>query len=746
MKRGMTAGVLNGTQSGNGSETIQHAKRRKTTGAEIDGKMPFTNPPVLLSNELSYQKFPLSYDPVVPQRPEIIDPSSYVESLPPTDQPSLHILSTTQENFSKVSPGRSKSSQLILGSPHDTEPMSSNAFQRAYRTLTSVDWSQPSVNTYDELSLPPSVDASVSHMAMSTKANKEKKESTPINPDISFLGHSQNYLQSSNPMHEPLPSINSSMSYQDVLGSNDSGRVPREMYITHLSHSPNGNATSSHHADISEARDNLREDLENAAETAPERLNAEVVVPEVLTTIDYQELNEPVEEPTPSLNAPVANGPNLFAGFEANQLEAVAIPREPEPVTERSKLNQKEANTKKKKVKRGKTMSAAMHKKAVDSDIEDDVIWVDEKPPNITFKDELPQLNNTGHMPPNGQREMEAEAAANPVFKRKKSDNDAHLQLEPERAPQPQPPASKKRGRPRKKATNGTDPETNPNVTEKQAQGAAQAAGPIVPDQNVPDNSKPQPLAPVLARTQAPPVHDSEMRIQPSEPMTVPTPSPRPQSPLSAVASAEAKPKGQIKGKAGFTDNNDSATPIDQPPLQSATPATAHAETKKAKSRSKSKTDESISPADNHQAAAPAAAAAAVSEPLLPAPPTLPNPNQTVEAPEQSDPGNQDGSPDNMNKRYVPENTGGADKPEEINKQKINRLENSSNSINGDKQHQRQRSHDKHSETLSLNKGPNKHSPISINRRIPVRVGLSKSIKIAPLLSVVRKTKRVEDR
>ncbi|KAI5291018.1 hypothetical protein KEM54_006646 [Ascosphaera aggregata] len=39
----------------------------------------------------------------------------------------------------------------------------------------------------------------------------------------------------------------------------------------------------------------------------------------------------------------------------------------------------------------------------------------------------------------------------------------------------------------------------------------------------------------------------------------------------------------------------------------------------------------------------------------------------------------------------------------------------------------------------SPNKGPNQHSPIPINKRVPYRVGLSRKVRVAPLLKVIRK-------
>lgn len=111
----------------------------------------------------------------------------------------------------------------------------------------------------------------------------------------------------------------------------------------------------------------------------------------------------------------------------------------------------------KKKLKRGKTTSVTLHK-THEFDVEDDVIWVDDKPPNpVVYEPEGPPLddrvgNIETHKPAAGVEEAQGASSTNP----------ANAQLEP--------PGPKKRGRKRKKTSEQMESEEFTSVEEKPSQ------------------------------------------------------------------------------------------------------------------------------------------------------------------------------------------------------------------------------------------------------------------------------------
>lgn len=131
-------------------------------------------------------------------------------------------------------------------------------------------------------------------------------------------------------------------------------------------------------------------------------------------------------------------------------------PVEPEPET--PKVPQK--GSRKKKVKRGKTTSA-MLKKSVESDVEDDVVWVDERPADVVFHDPVLPGKRKAKRSKTNDSYVEPKAMGN-EGEGTVADNESNAAEQPEEKPvsnkveepiEATKPAPKKRGRKPKKTT-----------------------------------------------------------------------------------------------------------------------------------------------------------------------------------------------------------------------------------------------------------------------------------------------------
>lgn len=84
---------------------------------------------------------------------------------------------------------------------------------------------------------------------------------------------------------------------------------------------------------------------------------------------------------------------------------------------------------------------------------------------------------------------------------------------------------------------------------------------------------------------------------------------------------------------------------------------------------------------------------------------------------------------------------------DDFNQENYNILREDSASLPDDNKETTQQRHERHEtptrtptkQQQSLQKGPDKHSPIAINKKVPYRVGLSRTARIAPLLKVIRR-------
>lgn len=306
----------------------------------------------------------------------------------------LQLFSTESSNLGvhhqhKANLTRSKSMFVPTDSPHDTEPMSSITYARARRTMTSGEGHPP-----------PSSANSIDELSLPVSVQVVVNKPTPYSH-----------------VAEDIPGGNA-LDDQDELDSDEFGGMPREMYKPRPSRSRRYDhslyeQTSTHEITPVPAED---------SQGSPQERNND---PSTNKPTNCAQPDS-VEEPPAKL---------------ATNLEATATASIP-----------KRRGPKKKKLKRGKTMSVIVNKN-VDSDVEDDVIWVDERPAPTTLKNiKLPPLFDEARV-----KKEEKDAT-----KTQDEPTTNSAQFEPDLPDQttdkielqesePQAPPPKKRGRKRKK-------------------------------------------------------------------------------------------------------------------------------------------------------------------------------------------------------------------------------------------------------------------------------------------------------
>ncbi|KAK2734564.1 hypothetical protein FQN55_002606 [Onygenales sp. PD_40] len=307
-------------------------------------------------------------------------------------------------------PSRSKSALSFDYSPScDTEPMSSTTLVRARRTMSTFAGNPPQSSNEggdDELALPPTVQVAITNMKP-TQAQARKSTITEMEPEDD----------------------------QDELDSMEFIGMPRECYKPRPSRS-----RSRRIVDDGVGNGDIHDDVQLGVEVA------------VIAN------NSPLEQALP--NGPTPHIPEQ-AQAQLEQAPSAAVPAatpaEPADII-LDPPKRAARRGPKKKVKRGKTTSVMM-KRAIESDVEDDVIWVEERPADVTFKETV-----TGK-----KKSAKTKREEEDVFK---SENEMRVKLEVvnagkseakgqsgklediiEQQPGPVAPAPKKRGRKRKKTT-----------------------------------------------------------------------------------------------------------------------------------------------------------------------------------------------------------------------------------------------------------------------------------------------------
>jgi hypothetical protein len=257
------------------------------------------------------------------------------------------------------------SMQGAASSPHDTEPFSSVISPKVARTKSD----NPVPNTIqptpsiDELALPASV-----QIPKVEKRGRKKKQALPMNDEGDELFHTAPREATPNKPEKRKP-----------------GRPPKNAKVESANSAP---------AERSDAPSHLSEDTTIAA--TPQALPED---PATYDNVSPQALPVSRSEDSQTISP------------EVNSLKQDMQPP-PKPAKEPSR----------KKLKRGKTTSVTLTK-TFESDVEDDVIWIDERPSVPTDRENQP--------------------------------NQEHTELAPT-------PAPKKRGRKRKKTTEQLDQEVKP--------------------------------------------------------------------------------------------------------------------------------------------------------------------------------------------------------------------------------------------------------------------------------------------
>ncbi|EEQ89468.1 uncharacterized protein BDCG_04588 [Blastomyces dermatitidis ER-3] len=350
--------------------------------------------------------------------------------------------------------GRSKSTQGFDDTAYDTEPMSSITLARAHRTMSSPFISHPppssTESTRDELSLPPVVQVAITNMRPTAISKNEPSaaESTGMESD-----------------RDELDCINA-----------DFGGMPKERYKPRPSRSRSKAIVIDTGLGVDEVGDS-------------ENPHVEVAVPREDSTIAQTCQSR---EDGDSTVAEISNNPEEF----------MLNPTTQDTPLEGSKRQLKVA--KKRKVKRGKTTSV-MLKRAVESDVEDDVIWVDEKPADVIFKDTSQETQ-----PPKGRKARRREesdreplsnntgSAPEVTALKAKTEDESHVELDEVQplplghttdtaAPDPAP-APKKRGRKRKKTSESLtmEPPISIAETEPSTDDKKEIQPLVEQDQNIP--------------------------------------------------------------------------------------------------------------------------------------------------------------------------------------------------------------------------------------------------------------------
>ncbi|KAI9373020.1 hypothetical protein BJX61DRAFT_408975 [Aspergillus egyptiacus] len=276
-------------------------------------------------------------------------------------------------------------------SPHDTEPFSSVISPKAFRAKsdnTSSNIVQPSPASVDELALPVTVE-----MPKVEKRGRKKKQPPAVNDQDDELSYAQPWETAPNKPEKRKP-----------------GRPPKN------------------------------------AKPLDDSLNAEVPGISLPTSGEMQ--NEIAASWTLNDERTELHGPpKVIVDNPISDIQA--IPSNPGQGVQPCPRLKKEP--KKKKLKRGKTTSVTLTK-SLESDVEDDVIWIDERPV----------------IPANPEEE--------PIPTTAKANTDNDTATEPA-------PAPKKRGRKRKKTAEPLDQKAEPPVTDElQAQAQEETIDPEDPN------------------------------------------------------------------------------------------------------------------------------------------------------------------------------------------------------------------------------------------------------------------------
>ncbi|PKX95302.1 uncharacterized protein P174DRAFT_403959 [Aspergillus novofumigatus IBT 16806] len=343
-------------------------------------------------------------------------------------QSHLRSSDTVQTEEAHKTPGRSHSVQATSYSPHDTEPISSLVTPKVPRVQSDSTCryaaSHSPRSACDELAAPVTIEI----LAVKKKRGRKRKQDIPEDDedDELALSNDQGIPESAEPVKRKPgrpPKIVRTLNESDDAGV--ANNQPQDQPVPSLE-------------EIQEHGDNplpLNEiasnPIANGVSYALEKNNLRVEV-----------ANDSKENRTDVSNDPSAD---------------MDIP----PV----KPSKKAKESRKKKLKRGKTTSVTL-KKTYESDVEDDVIWIDERPSNHILQDE-----QTAQKPSNDPTSVNSKDAElfqvripRPLPPSAPEVTEPKPSLETWKdEPKPAPPTPKKRGRKRKKTSELQNSEESPS-------------------------------------------------------------------------------------------------------------------------------------------------------------------------------------------------------------------------------------------------------------------------------------------
>ncbi|KAF7154952.1 hypothetical protein CNMCM5623_003210 [Aspergillus felis] len=336
-------------------------------------------------------------------------------------QSHLRSSDTVQTEAVHKTPGRSLSMQATSYSPHDTEPISSLVTPKSPRSAC------------DELAAPVAIEIPV----VKKKRGRKRKQDMPEDDED-----------------------------DELALSNDQGIFERGEPVKRKPGRPPNIVRTLNESDDAELAPNQPQDQP------------------VLNSEEIQELGDNQLLPNAIASDPIANGishvpeKDDFRVEVANDSEVNRTEVWNDTPTEISmppaKPSKKARESKKKKLKRGKTTSVTL-KKTYESDVEEDVIWIDERPSNhILLEEQAAQKpsndptsvdsNNTESFQIQIRRPLSPSASelAKPKTSLETGKDD----------PKPAPPTPKKRGRKRKKTSELQISEESPSENANELTGS----------------------------------------------------------------------------------------------------------------------------------------------------------------------------------------------------------------------------------------------------------------------------------
>lgn len=436
---------------------------------EVPANEPNTIPPVGgINNSLSNYDYTQT-DPSFNMFDSVKQSTDSVDHLPALPH-------GDKEQTTYISPHRSKSMQPSSYSPHDTEPFSSMISPKLSRSRTEngTSHSHSAGSTGAEVSV-----SSVTEMQPAKKRGRKRKHTSEVQGDGEIpKSHATGDVDESNKVEKRKPGRPPSKSkarteHPDDRVSENQQQTAREPEVKNSTSDSNGLSVSANSAEMPATGDEMQ--------------LVEVAVP---------------KDPTPSKQSP---------GKEISFAEPEKPAKEP----------------KKKKLKRGKTTSVTL-KKTYESDVEDDVIWIDERPlnGNSTQEQSVPDSNHQDSS--SGFKAGEVEKRNfEPASTIEESQDVKPIDSAPVQTELPLP-APKKRGRKRKRtseqiaaeeATESNPVQEHPQPDNPPTVDITDTANPPNPlEETNPENEQPNQGDPNPPSRSASPVKQPELHPEPSVP------------------------------------------------------------------------------------------------------------------------------------------------------------------------------------------------------------------------------------